>query len=118
MIRKQKIAIVVGAVVIALLALFPPWAGVHTWLDATPDGDGGVVHVRECIEVVPYGHHLVFANPLEFDRYEGIQRAIYGDAEPTEFHAPRIDFSVLLLLQGTALVLTAAAVLVLRDRKP
>ena len=78
--RKQKVAIVVGGVVVLVLALFPP--SVHTRS-----------HFR------PARTTLSLSGP----------EWVFGGSG-------RIDHGSLYNLQLTALVLTVAAVLVLKDR--
>lgn len=88
--RKQKVAIVVGALVIAFLALFPPWVSVKL-AHVTTQGPVAV-YVR-------YGHRW------------------YLSGEQVEKAYVTIDHDTQYALQLAALALTVAAVVVLKERK-
>ena len=84
--RSQKIAIVVGALVIAGLALFPPWG------ESSPE-------------------FAWFRDAPSYTTSSGRGRRSSVRVAQTK------NASLLDQLQGAALVLTVAAVLVLKDKK-
>ena len=104
--RKQKVAVVVGVVVLVLLVLFPPWRAVegpfndsvlfdwfgrdpiHVWVSRT----GGTPMPREP-EILHVTSRSRFVGKLE------------------------IQHGLLVVLQIATLALTVAAVIVLKERK-
>jgi len=116
--RKQRSAVVIGAVAILLLALFPPWRASITVNSRRPEGDMSLTHLlsegdpsatRQPDAVIETG---VYA--LDGFRWIGASASRAGTATMNA----KPFYEAAISLQLAALALTVAAVVVLREREP
>lgn len=119
---KQKVAIVAGALVIALLALFPPWiARPHTGVsDSKP-----IRYWPRLSFTPPERPNETSRVPVPLKAKGHVSAVPPGSVRTLNLwpgnwpaHAePQRDFRLMLGIQAAALVLSMAAVLVLKDKK-
>lgn len=111
--RKQRTGIVLGGVILLGLALFPPRISTRTWmLTVSPDAAGtGLSGLR-------FGHSFSrTSGEGDGDRAPNQYVEIGNAHRDDSWASPRTDVTKLLVLQGAALALTVAAVIVLKERK-
>ena len=115
---RQKIAITIGAAVMAGFALLPPWVGFLERVEQRGEELG-----PRWVEV-GIGHHPRFASEADRAKWaqgrlqqlreaEGLKWITWDRVRP-----PEVDERKGLWLIFTALALTVAAVFALKDRKP
>jgi len=115
--RKQKVAVVVGALVIAGLALFPPWrASTIVVTTGEPDDEAYLTHYTP--KGKPYfdlPEAVIEVGLYTFDGFHWINAsASRASAEATNAEP---YYEAAISLQLATLALTVAAVVVLKERK-
>ena len=114
--RKQRVAVVVGVVVIVLLVLFPPWYDTYVlgpirlrWVGSDP------VVVEEVTQRVAYHHDTTNMDSGPDDETEPVLR--YETRVKRVRHEYAISNGLAAGAMLIVLALTIAAVFVLKERK-